>query len=61
MVNKDQGAYNLWRISESISAGPCQQSGGMSLAVVQESQLQFAPTALEQAPLQLLGSRNTVK
>ena len=61
MVNKDQGAYNLWRTSECISEGPCQQSGGMSLAVVQESQLRFAPTALEQAPLQLSGSRNTVK
>jgi hypothetical protein len=33
----------------------------MSLAMVQESLLQFAPTVVEQALLQLLDSRNTVR
>jgi len=31
----------------------------MSLAMVQESQLKFAPVVVEQALLQLLDSRNT--
>ena len=61
LFNIDQDVYNLLRKSKYISTGPYQQSGGMSLAVVQESQLLFAPTAPEQAHLQLLGSRNTVK
>jgi hypothetical protein len=38
---------------------PCQQNDGMSIAMVQESQLQFAPIVVEQALLQLLDSRNT--